>query len=153
MKTRLLFILAIPLMMGTCRAQSNILNLFGNNLNYGSGTAIFTSINAILTSFNVTALAPQWQKEYTEGAAIVTGATQVFYGVWQARSNFGALNVVNISAGAATIITNSIALYNTLHSKNKRTVGGKKTVWNIYYSPFDTKGPAFGFRVARRICS
>jgi hypothetical protein len=144
MKTRLLILLTIPLLMGVCKAQNNV-NLFGANINYQSGTILLTSINTVLTTLNASGINPKWQSQYTHGLAVVTGAAQLAYGIYQAGSKFGTLDIVNITAGAATMITNAVLLYKNYYA------GGKKTTWNIYYSPFDTKGPELGLRIVQHI--
>ncbi|NTW31453.1 MAG: hypothetical protein HGB12_02315 [Bacteroidetes bacterium] len=146
MKKLLLFLIAIPLIIDTCKAQSsqaNDINLFGTNVNYQTGTILLTTINTALTTMNLAGINPKWQSKYTQGVAILTGASQLVYGIYQSRSDFSSLNLVNIGAGTATIITNSILLYNKLKPRKKTTT------WNLYYLPSKNNNFEFGFQIVK----
>lgn len=134
MKKHLLILLAVPLIICTCKAQT---------VSYETGTIILTTINTALTTLNASGITPKWQTKYTEGLAILTGAGQLAYGIYQAGEDISTLDIVNITAGAATIITNSILLYKTFHS------GNKTTSWNLYYLPVEKNTLAFGIRVVK----
>jgi len=147
MKTRLLIFLAISFMLGTCKAQTNNVNLFGSTINYQTGTAIMTTVNTVLTTLNASGVTPKWQAQYTAGVALVTGGVQLAYGIYKAGSSFGTLNVVNMTAGVATIVTNSILLYQYFHSGGK-----KKTSFNIYINPNGIgNSTEYGFTVVKKI--
>jgi len=128
-------LLALPLIMGTCRAQSNAA--------YQTGTIIFTAVNSAITTLNLSGITPKWQTKYTAGLAVVTGASQLAYGIYQTRTDFATLNAVNIAAGTATVITNGILLYQLFHPTKK------KTSWNLFISPLKKNNPEFGFRVVK----
>lgn len=134
MKKHLLILLAIPLMFCSSRAQT---------INYETGTIILTTINTALTTMNVYGIVPKWQAKYTAGLAIATGAFQLGYGIYQAGQDISTLDVVNITAGTATIIANAYLLYKLFKT-------GKTTSWNIYYSPFKKNTPEFGIRIVKR---
>lgn len=136
MKKLLLILLAIQLIIGTCKAQTNV--------NYETVTIALTSINTALTALNASGITPKWQTKYTEGLAILTGAGQLAYGIYQAGEDISTLDIVNITAGTATIITNSILLYKTFHS------GNKTTSWNFYYSPLEKNTLALGIRFVKK---
>lgn len=138
MKKLLLILLVIPIMFCSSRAQT---------INYETGTIILTTINTALTTMNAYGIVPKWQAKYTAGLAIATGAFQLGYGIYEAGQETGqslsTLDVVNITAGAATIIANSFLLYKLFKT-------GKTTSWNIYYSPFKKNTPEFGIRIVKR---
>lgn len=142
MKKQLIIFSILVLLFINCRAQSNPytgISIWGQKINYETGTLLLSSINATLTTLNLAGVTPKWQSQYMQGVAIATGACQLGYGIWQTRSDFTSLNLVNISAGTATIITNSIMLYKTLKGggTSKPKSGGKTntTQFNIYNSP------------------
>jgi hypothetical protein len=135
MKKYFLILFAIPLLMGTCNAQSNSA--------YQTGTIIFTAVNSAITTLNLSGITPKWQTKYTAGLALITGASQLAYGIYQTRTDFTTLNTVNIAAGTATIITNGILLYQLFHPKKKATS------WNIIFSPVNKNSPDFGFRIVK----
>jgi len=135
MKKYFLILIAIPFIIGTCKAQSNSA--------YQTGTIIFTAFNSTLTALNLSGITPKWQQKYTQGIALITGASQLAYGIYQTRTNFFTLNAINIAAGTATVITNGILLYQLFHPTKK------KTSWNLYISPVKKNNPEFGFRVVK----
>jgi hypothetical protein len=155
------FILSVALVLFVCfsHAQTAGFKVFGEEITYETGTVVLSSINATLTALNLAGLTPKWQQQYTQGVAIATGAAQLGYGIWDARKEFTTLNLVNITAGTATIITNSILLYKTLtkgpvKKKNNGGGGGKGPAsFNIYsapiYSPYKTNSTEFGIRLSR----
>jgi hypothetical protein len=137
-----LFILIIfAITTGKSNAQTN--NFFGSNINYQTGTIVLTTINATLTSMNLAGLGPKWQSEYTLGASLVTGACQLAYGIYNTGSNLSSLDLVNISAGTATLVANAIKFYQTLYSKKKTTS------WNLFYAPGKNNCPEFGICIVK----
>jgi hypothetical protein len=137
MKKLILIFLAIPYIMCTCKAQS--INLFGNDISYETGTTILTSVNTVLTTVNYLGVTPKWQTQYTAGVAMVTGAAQIAYGMYtDAQNDFGTLNIVNITAGVATLVTNGILLYQSFHS------GSKTSSLNLYSTPVGNGELAMG---------
>jgi len=157
MKKQLLIILAILLINGTCKAQNASFKLFGQTIDYQTGTLILSTINTTLTTLNLAGLNPKWQAQYTQGVAVVTGACQLGYGIYDARKEFTTLNIVNITAGAATIIANGVLLYKTLTkggtNLTPKNHGKKPTSWNLYSSPFNSPFVSnkleFGIRVVK----
>ena len=135
MKKQLLIFLTTILIIHTSNAQktSNDVKVIGTTINYETGTLILTAINSTLTTLNLAGINPKWQPQYVQGVAIATGVCQLGYGIWQTRSDFATLNLVNITAGTATIITNGILLYNTLNP------GKKLFSWNLYSAPIPNK--------------
>jgi hypothetical protein len=131
---KLIIMLAIPFIIGSCKAQT---------LNYETVTVALTSINTALTALNASGITPTWQTQYTAGLAMATGAAQIAYGMYtDAQSDFGTLNIVNIAAGVATLVTNGILLYQTFHT-------GKTTSLNFYYSPLKKNTVGFGIRFVK----
>ncbi len=140
MKKQLLICLAIALIIVTANAQStqNVgFKLFGEKIDYETATIALTTINTTLTTLNLAGITPKWQSQYIQGVAVATGACQLGFGIWQARNNFTTLNLVNITAGTATIITNGFLLYKTFTGGSTPTKndGKKSSSWNIYSSP------------------
>ena len=135
MKKHFLILLAIPLIIGRCEAQTTV--------NYETATIVLTSINTALTALNASGITPKWQTKYTEGLAILTGAAQLAYGIYEAGQDISTLDVVNITVGTATIITNAILLYQTFHT-------GKTTSLNLYYSPLEKNTLALGLRFVKK---
>ena len=134
MKKYFFLLIAIPLLTGTCKAQT---------INYETGTIILTTINTTLTTLNLSGITPKWQTKYTAGLALLTGASQLAYGIYQTRTDFATLNAVNIAAGTATIIANGILLYQLFHPTKK------PISWNIQFSPVKKNNPDFGFRIVK----
>ncbi len=144
MKKIIFILLAFALIMGKSKAQTNNNNVFGANVNYQTGTIILTSVNAVLTALNASGITPKWQTQYVHYSALATGAIQVAYGLYKSGANLSTLNLVNIGAGSATIITNAILLYTSFFNGGK-----KKTSWNIIVSPVQGNGAEYGVRVVK----
>jgi hypothetical protein len=146
MKKQFVILLSMFIIIGACNAQSSQTNGFlGTNINYETGTATLSAINAVLTTLNASGVHPAWQSKYTQGVAVLTGAGQLAYGIYNAGKKISSLDIVNITAGTATIITNSILLYKTFHPKKKATA------WNIYFSPSKNNNIEFGFHLVKKI--
>ncbi|MFH0864705.1 MAG: hypothetical protein V1904_00820 [Bacteroidota bacterium] len=135
MKKKLLILLAVPLIIGTCKAQTTV--------SYETVTIALTSFNAALTALNASGITPKWQTKYTAGLAMLTGAGQLAYGIYEAGSTMTTLDIVNITVGTATIITNAILLYQTFHT-------GKTTSLNSYYTPVENNTLALGLRFVKK---
>jgi hypothetical protein len=144
MKRLLILLLVITLtgFMFKAHSQNAGFKLGGTEINYESATLLISSVNATLTTLNLAGITPSWQSQYLQGVAIATGACQLGLGIWQIRSDFTSLNLVNITAGTATIITNSYLFYKTLKkggtntNKGGKGGGGKKgSTWNLYSAP------------------
>lgn len=135
MKKYFFILLALSIIKSNCKAQTNSA--------YQTGTIIFTAVNSAITTLNLSGITPKWQTKYTAGLALLTGASQLVYGIYQTRTDFTTLNTVNIAAGTATIITNGVLLYQLFHPKKKATS------WNFYLSPLKKNNPEFGFRIVK----
>jgi hypothetical protein len=144
MKRVLLFLVFLTLsgFMFKAQSQNSGFKLGGTEINYETATLVLSSVNATLTTLNLAGITPKWQSQYMQGVAIATGACQLGLGIWQIRSDFTSLNLVNITAGTATIITNSYLFYKTLTKGGTNTKkggkggGGKKgSTWNLYSAP------------------
>lgn len=134
MKKLFLILTGVLVISGTVNSQTTVTTASDvsiGGINYETGTAILSSVNAILTSLNLTGINTQIPEKYTQAAAVVTGLGQVGYGLYnQSQGNSSALDWVNYSVGAATAITNAIKLF-----QPAKKTGGKTVSWNIYYLP------------------
>ncbi len=140
MKKQFFLFLAISFILVSSKAQNAGFKVFGEEIDYQSATIALTTINTALTTLNTVGITPKWQSKYISGVAIATGAVQLGLGIYDARKSFTSLNIVNMTAGAATIITNSYLLYKTFTKGSTNTSPNKKkgkqpSSWNLYSSP------------------